>query len=170
MIGNTESRRGWPVMKKLSALLALFALALVQPAPVSGQQPALPAYKPELIEFMVFTQIRHAKLWLAGNAGNWELAEYEIDELNEVLQNTAKQVPDYKGMPVGKMIESVAMAPIQEVEKAVKAKNRARFAAAYDKLTAACNTCHQSANRSFIVIQRPSGSAFPNQSFSPRRN
>ena len=44
-------------MKKLSALSALFALALLQPAPVSGQQPAPPAYKPELIEFMVFTQI-----------------------------------------------------------------------------------------------------------------
>ena len=157
-------------MKKLSALSALFALALLQPAPVSGQQPAAPAYKPELIEFMVFTQIRHAKLWLAGNAGNWELAEYEIDELNEVLQNAAKHVPDYKGIPVGKMIESLAAAPIEEVEKTIKAKDRVRFAAAYDKLTAACNSCHQSANRPFIVIQRPSGSAFPNQSFAPRRN
>ena len=62
------------------------------------------------------------------------------------------------------------MAPIEDVEKAIKAKDRTRFAAAYDKLTAACNTCHQSANRAFIVIQRPSSSAFPNQSFAPRRN
>ena len=79
-------------------------------------------------------------------------------------------MPDYKGIPVGKMIDSLAAAPIEEVEKTIKAKDRVRFAAAYDKLTAACNTCHQSANRPFIVIQRPSGSAFPNQSFTPRRN
>ena len=95
-------------MKKLSALSALLAL-LFYPATVSGQQQSHPPYKPELIEFMIFTQIRHAKLWLAGNAGNWELADYEIDELKlkEVLENAAKHVPDYKGMPVGKMIESV---------------------------------------------------------------
>jgi hypothetical protein len=42
-------------------------------------------------------------------------------------------------------------------------------AVAYNNLTAACNTCHQSANRPFIVIQRPTGSAFPNQSFAPKR-
>ena len=155
-------------MEKILAALALLMLSL-ETAPVLGQQPPPPVYKPELIEFMVFTQIRHAKLWLAGNAGNWELADYEIDELKEVLENAAKYVPDYKGAPVSKMIE-LAMAPIEEVGKAVAAKDRVRFAAAYDKLTAACNTCHQSANRPFIVIQRPSGSAFPNQSFAPRRN
>ena len=156
-------------MKKTSLLSLLIALSL-HPGAVSAQQPAATAYTPGLIEFMIFTQIRHAKLWLAGNAANWELAEYEIEELKEVLENAAKHVPDYKGMPVGKMIESIAMGPIEDVEKTIKAKDRTRFAAAFDKLTAACNTCHQSANRPFIVIQRPTGSAFPNQSFSPRRN
>lgn len=135
-----------------------------------AQQAQQPAYKPELIEFMTFTQIRHAKLWLAGSAGNWELADFEIDELKEGLENVARHVPDYKGMPVGKMIEATAMAPIDEVEQAIRAKDRIKFTAAYDKLTAACNNCHQSANRPFIVIQRPTGSAFPNQSFAPRRN
>ena len=61
-------------------------------------------------------------------------------------------------------------ATVDQYNKAIKAKDRTRFAAAYDRLTAACNTCHQSANRPFIVIQRPSSSAFPNQSFAPRRN
>ena len=81
-------------MKKLFALSALLALSFY-PAAVSGQQQPQSGYKPELIEFMIFTQIRHTKLWLAGNAGNWELADYEIDELKEVLENAAKHVPDY---------------------------------------------------------------------------
>jgi hypothetical protein len=156
-------------MKKLAVLFTLFAFSLYSHA-VSGQQSPSAGYKPELIEFMVFTQIRHAKLWLAGSAANWELADYEIDELKEGLENAAKHVPDYKGIPVGKMIESVAMPQIESVEKAIKAKDRTLFTATYDKLTEACNTCHQSANRAFIVIQRPTGSAFPNQSFAPRRN
>ena len=41
-------------------------------------------------------------------------------------------------------------------------------AAAFDQLTAACNACHEAANRGFIVIRRPATSQFPNQSFAPR--
>jgi hypothetical protein len=52
---------------------------------------------------------------------------------------------------------------------AIKARDRAKFPAAYDKLTAACNSRHQGSNRGFIVVQRPPASAFPNQSFAPKR-
>ena len=64
-----------------------------------------PSHAPGLVESMLTAQSHHAKLWFAGNAQNWELAEYQIDELEEGLEDTAKNVPDYKGVPVGKMIE-----------------------------------------------------------------
>jgi hypothetical protein len=54
------------------------------------------------------------------------------------------------------------------VEKAIKSRDRAKFVSAFDKLTKACNSCHQAANRAFIVIQRPSAATFPNQSFTPK--
>src|SRR5262245_49113865 len=38
-------------------------------------------YVPELGELMILQQVRHTKLWFAGEAGNWPLAEYEIEEL-----------------------------------------------------------------------------------------
>src|SRR5262245_38835007 len=150
--------------------IATVPLALIGANLVFGQQlgaPAKPAFTPGLGEFMTFTQVRHAKLWLAGNAGNWELADYEIDELKEGLEDVAKYVPTYKDMPVGRMIESTIMKPIAEVEQAIKARDRVKFASAFDKLSQACNSCHQATSRSFIVIQRPTNSAFPNQSFAP---
>ena len=61
------------------------------------------------------------------------------------------------------------MPPLGDVEKAIKARDGKAFAGAFDKLTAACNACHQAANRGFIVIQRPAASPFPNQSFAPER-
>jgi len=155
-------------MKRLTITSLLLALTGGHFA--FGQQPATPAkstFTPGLGEFMTFTQVRHAKLWLAGNAGNWELADYEIDELKEGLEDVAKYVPTYKDMPVGKMIESTIMKPIAEVEQAIKARDRSKFSSAFDKLSQACNSCHQATNRSFIVIQRPANSAFPNQSFNP---
>ena len=156
-------------------MTAALAIAVMLPlAAARGQQPstglaAKPAYVPGLAEFMTFAQIRHAKLWLAGAAGNWELADYQIDELKEGLEDTAKLVPTYKNMPIGKMMESIMDAPIADVEKVIKAKDRTKFAVAFDRLTVACNACHQATNRGFIVIQRPSNSAFPNQSFAAPR-
>ena len=38
---------------------------------------------------MTLTQMRHAKLWFAGQAANWSLAAYELDELNEGMQDAA---------------------------------------------------------------------------------
>jgi len=134
-----------------------------------GLAAAEPASGPGVAEVMMATQTRHAKLWYAGSARNWDLADYQIDELKEGLEDLGKHTPNYKGIPIGSMINNLIMAPIGEVEGAVKASDRAKFVAAYDKLTAACNTCHQGSNRAFIVIQRPAGQAFPNQSFAPTK-
>jgi hypothetical protein len=133
-------------------------------------EPAAPpvTYSPGLADIMITTQIRHAKLWLAGEARNWTLADYEIDELKEGLEDVVQYFPVYKDMPVGNMVEATIMSPIEEVEKAIKARDPAKFVSTFDQLTAACNNCHQAANRAFIVIQRPAASTFPNQSFAPR--
>jgi hypothetical protein len=36
----------------------------------------------------------------------------QVDELKELLEDIAKRVPDYKGAPVGQMIEAVTLPPI----------------------------------------------------------
>jgi hypothetical protein len=118
---------------------------------------------------MLLAQMRHAKLWLAGSAQNWDLADYLIEELKEGFESAGRYVPILKDIPVGKMIESTLDEPIAEVEKAIKAKDRTRFVASFDKLTEACNACHQAANRPFIVVQRPTVSPFPSQSFAPTK-
>jgi hypothetical protein len=131
-------------------------------------EPAEP-YAPGLVEFMMTVQTHHAKLWFAGNARNWDLADYQSDELKELIEEIAKRVPKYKDLPVGQMIETATMPPLADIEGAIKSRDAGKFAAAFDKLTAACNACHEAANRGFIVIQRPATSAFPNQSFAPLR-
>lgn len=154
-------------MKK-TALALLAGLTIAGAASNATSEPAKP-YEPALIEYMLQVQSHHAKVWLAGNARNWELADYQAEELEELLEDIAKRIPVYKDIPVGKMIESTAMPPMGEVQAAIKARDSKAFLTAYDKLTAACNACHESSNRGFIVVQRPATSAFPNQSFAPRR-
>jgi hypothetical protein len=43
------------------------------------------SYTPGLGEFMSSIQVHHAKLWFAGQAQNWELANFEIAEIKESL-------------------------------------------------------------------------------------
>ena len=86
-----------------SILLATCLMAALLPAtvqPVAAEEGAeLPA--PKISTIMQQQQLRHIKLWFAGRAGNWPLADYEIDalkdgfdELNEQLggETVAKEV------------------------------------------------------------------------------
>ncbi|HET7253004.1 MAG TPA: hypothetical protein VFJ46_04490 [Xanthobacteraceae bacterium] len=159
-------------MRKM--MVAAVIVALGWPPFTAKGEPGAPAgakepYAPGIAEIMIMTQIRHAKLWLAGNAGNWELADYQIEELKEGFEDVVSHFPVYKDMPVGQMIEATIMPPIDDVEKAIKSHDRAKFVSTFDRLTEACNRCHQAANRAFIVIRRPSGAIFTNQSFPPKR-
>jgi len=142
--------------------------ALVLMAPVAlAAQPAKEPYAPGLGEFMAATQLRHAKLWFAGQAKNWDLAAYEIDEIKEGLEDAAKQYPTHDGLPVADMIKASIEAPLDQLEKAVGAKSSTKFAIAFDGLTKACNTCHAGAQKEFIKIQRPTTPPLSNQVFRP---
>lgn len=147
------------------SLLAGLATCLLTVA--AGAEPK-EQYAPGLGEIMLATQTRHAKLWFAGRARNWDLAGYEIDELKEGLEDAAKYFSNEKGIPIGKMINEIIMPAIGDAEGAIKTHDRAKFSAAYGKLTAACNACHQGAKHAYVVIQQPGGGPFPNQSFRPR--
>ena len=87
--------------KRMTAAAA--GLASVLTAGSVAGEPAKEVHGPGLVEIMMATQSHHAKLWLAGHARNWDLADYQIDELKEGLEDAAKHIPDYKGIPVGRM-------------------------------------------------------------------
>jgi hypothetical protein len=42
-------------------------------------------YKPGFGEFMSSIQVHHAKLWFAGQNQNWELADFEMHEIDETI-------------------------------------------------------------------------------------
>jgi len=149
------------------AVIAAATIAFASPVLLAAAQPAKEPYAPGLGEFMTAAQLRHAKLWFAGKAKNWDLAGYEIDEIKEGLEDAAKQFPTRDGVAVADMIKATIDPALDELEKAVDAKSSAKFAAAFDKLTGACNTCHAGAKKEFIRIQRPTAPPLTNQNFAP---
>jgi hypothetical protein len=118
---------------------------------------------PRLGDIMNSIQSRHIKLWFAGMARNWELAEYELSQIESGLMEAAVL---YKGIPATNV--TTMAEPVRSITDAIEAKDSKRFAKAVGELTDGCNACHQSIGRGFIVIQAPTASPFSNQSFAPR--
>jgi hypothetical protein len=149
--------------------IILIAAVLAGSAALAHDHPTKQPGQPGLGEFMTATQLRHAKLWFAGKAGNWDLASYEVDEIKEGLGDAASLYPTHEGAPVAEMIKTIIDPRIERLEKAIEAKSGAQFAAAFDELTKGCNSCHAAAGKPFIRIQRPSEPPLSNQNFAPAK-
>jgi hypothetical protein len=132
----------------------------------AGAPQAVPSYAPGLGDFMTaYVQPHHTKLWLAGSAGDWKLAAYEADELGETFDDIATYQATWKGVPVGRLVKALIEPALKKVAVAIAAKNQADFKIAYGTLTAACNSCHMTAQHDFLEITVPTGNPFPDQKF-----
>jgi len=65
------------------------------------------------------------------------------------------------------MLDAVITKEIVALEKSIETKDYKAFTAGYDKLTQACNACHQGTENGFVVIKRPTQPAFTNQDYRP---
>ena len=143
----------------LSALPANAQENSASPQPSTGAQEA---DQPGLGEIMTLQQLRHIKLWFAGHAGNWPLADYEIGELNEGFEDVSRLLG-------GDIVKQHVGVPLAALQKAVDGKSSAAFAAAFDSLSAGCNACHHTLDHGFIVIQRPALLPYSDQAFAPQK-
>ena len=123
---------------------------------------------PGLGEIMTLNQMRHEKLWRAGEAHNWSLAAYELDELQEGFDDVVRFHPTHKDapLPLSGLVPRIMGEPMRRLRQAVGSKDSGAFVAAYDGLTNACNSCHQATNFGFNVVKRPTDASwFSNQDF-----
>lgn len=124
---------------------------------VAKAAPAAPA-APELGQQMLELQIRHARLWQAGEARNWMLAQFQLAELRESLDGVAELNGDHAALQPERLAEVLPqhMGPaLSALQQAVDKQDGAAFDAAYDKLSEACSGCHAASDHGFLVIQRP---------------
>ena len=154
---------------KLRTFLACTAVTLLAGFSGCRREAAAAAFTPGLGEIMTLTQMRHAKLWLAGQAANWPLASYELDELREGMQDAATFHPTHKDapLPIPELISKIMTDPLLQLEMAISARDSSRFNQAFDTLTEACNSCHRATNFGFNVVTRPNGNPYANQVFEP---
>jgi hypothetical protein len=137
-----------------------------QPSPRGGPASSALNYVPGVGDMMnLLVQPRHAKLGLALQARNWELAGYALKELQQAFGTVATVQPKYRNFTVAEMIQSMTGDATRDLDDAIRARNAKRSADAFDGLTDGCNSCHTALGYPFVVIKTPEASSFPNQEF-----
>jgi hypothetical protein len=117
-------------------------------------------------EFMLSIQMHHAKLWFAGKNGNWDLAKFEMEEIQESLTDIQKYCTDRPEIKVLPMI----IPPLDSIKTAIASKNMNSFKSSFNLLTNACNNCHKVSKFGFNVIKVPDTPPVTNQVFEPQNN
>jgi hypothetical protein len=118
-------------------------------------------YKPGFGEFMSGIQVHHAKLWFAGKNQNWELADFEMHEIDEALDAIQQyETEREESKKVGMLKPS-----LDAVKDAIDKKDPALFNSSYLLLTSTCNNCHKAVNFGFNVVKVPETPPFSNQAF-----
>jgi len=129
----------------------------------SLQKALAKTYKPGFGEFMSGIQTHHAKLWFAGQNQNWSLADFEIHEIQEALEDVQKFCTDREETKSIGMING----PVDSLTNAIQQKDLRRFNSSFVLLTRTCNNCHLETKHEFNVVIIPSNPPVTNQSFKP---
>lgn len=117
----------------------------------------------ELVESMGHMQRYMNKLWFAGKATNWELADFYTHELEETMEVLIHGEIEEDGHNISVLIETMAIPSLESLEDVLKNKDSGSFEGEYLGLVNACNSCHQVTEHAFLKIQEPSSPAFTNQ-------
>jgi len=123
--------------------------------------------KPGLGELMLGLQVHHNKLWFAGREENWPLAQFEYDEIMEIVQQ-AEAIETNR--PEVKLFKPMLYSHLDSIQKAIKGRDVHDFTEKFYSLTNACNNCHKNTHFEFNKIQTPERTPFSNQDFSTDNN
>jgi hypothetical protein len=167
---------GKSTMKNSHAALALAVALALSASVIAAAQNAAPApggpttldFKPAMDDLMtMLVQPRHIKLYYAGQAKNWTLAGFELNELRGALARVGRTIPTYRKISVDDTVAAIIADKIKTVDAAIKAKDAAQFTTAYGDLTQACNACHAGMEHAFLKITVPNAANYPDQDFGP---
>ena len=125
---------------------------------------------PELGQQMLELQIRHDRLWWAGQAGNWTLAYFMVGELGEALrgiEQTNGEAAELQPQKLSEIMPEIMNPAIKGVQKALAQQDTQAFAKSYDQLSQACTACHEVAGNTFLIIQRPQTPLLDNLRYAP---
>jgi hypothetical protein len=96
-------------------------------------------------------------------AGRWELAGYDLGEMEEVFAADLPHAARPGDVPIdpAPLAAAFVSTTLPALSRAVEARDRRAFDAAFADASRACNGCHQAAGKAFIEISAAVDAAVP---------
>lgn len=123
-------------------------------------------------EVMIGIGHRYEMAGRAAVANRFELAEFEIGEIQEAFEGDVPHATLPKEGPTAQIAPMAAdflKTAVPELKKAAAAKDRAAFDKAFQSASAACNSCHTASAKPFIQIPSVPGKPVPDTDPLPPR-
>lgn len=100
-----------------------------------------------------------ANLWFAGQKENWPLAKFYLDETRSHLKWAVRIIPVRKtkagDLELKGILDAVDNSLMSEIQKAIDAKDIAKFTNSYRLTVEGCYSCHKASEKPFIRVQIP---------------
>jgi hypothetical protein len=102
----------------------------------------------------------YSNLWFAGQAQNWPLARFYFDETRSHLQWAVRIIPmrkDSAGRDVdlNGILTALEQTSLKDLDESVKARDAAKFTAAYKAQLENCMACHRAASKEYLQLRLP---------------
>lgn len=121
----------------------------------------------DLLLHMVLFQRYLDKAAIAGEAGNWDLAAFYAEKIEENSQRVVDGGYLLDGVDVSALAAEVAVPRAAGLVEAARTGGAEGFEAALGRMVDGCNACHRRAGYREVQIVRPDGAAYPSQDFTP---
>ncbi len=100
---------------------------------------------------------RYKNLYWAAKKGKWEFAEYQMEEMDDLINTLIITRP--KRAKTAKIFMESAFS---QFGPAIEAKNHSQFRAAFEHMRQQCMACHEANDHAFIVLpKKPPASNSP---------
>ena len=154
---------GWPIVVAIvAAAIAIFVANSQARSKLNtvDRDLALWNVQPGLGTVMIEYGVRFGNAWWAADAGNWDMAKYQVKEMTEI-----QEVGETTRPGRADALKKFEHDNIDPLMAAINAKDKDAFVSAYDRAITGCNQCHgdqkdaQGNNFRWIKVTRPTTSA-----------
>jgi len=141
-------------------------------AALSAEVERLKQVLPDQAHAMQDVDYHFTNLWFAGNQSNWDLAQFYLGETRSHLRWAVRIIPVRKDnagkeIKLQDILQAVENSPLKQLEDAIKAKDREKFAAAYEFTLTGCYSCHKAADKPYLRPRIPNHPSSNMMNFDP---
>lgn len=155
-------------------VVALSAFGIVACSRPSGEEHRSPAVSAPAIGYgtvMADIARRFELFGRAFAAGRFELAEYQLGEIDEQFTEALPHASAPKeGHPevLPALVSDFAQTHVADLRRALATRDRAQITAAFERTATACNGCHKASGHGFIEVPTAPGQSVPNTDPVPK--